>query len=573
MLHKFHSKITLLITAVVIIFTACKKDPFSEKDALAAQQSLLQTQMSFQVQIAQINAAASRSHDSALIAIQVLQNSGASALAVLQAQQQMAYLMQQYQNQIAMYKMQDSLARATSKFNDSLTAARNSQNTLNALKANYVVRVNDFVTGQPVASANVSVFSYNVNAIVSATTDANGIANFSQIIVDPNAYFYISKVNYSTAFTRASNISNGASVALWNSGTAQNTVQGQIVADLDLTNGDAVEGVSGQLVTFSLTYTYNGVSQTVQFPVITDANGNYSAKLPDAPNGLNYIATTQQQITVNQKMFVHLVGGQNIQTTLPHIDSIPTTLSISNSYGSIFNFNNVNYLTPNYGGFPIQAQMAYYYSMPNDVNGKQVWAGTTTPVFNGTSYGGFYPNFFTTAFATGNTNPLLIQDTINYASAISIVGLDNGVGQLYTNSFNDPNFTYKPSGGTAPSAVPVTLVDLTGGNIVKNAPNLIAKIISANGRINYVSNADTTYTPSGSSSPITQALPGSGGKLAIRSATNRLIDKNVFGVRTSAFANAALSSNAVTIFGISGGVTKTFNFDYSSLVSRANVAY
>ncbi|MFX8500619.1 hypothetical protein ABTL68_19480, partial [Acinetobacter baumannii] len=86
--------------------------------------------------------------------------------------------------------------------------------------------------------------------------------------------------------------------------------------------------------------------------------------------------------------------------------------------------------------------------------------------------------------------------TINYASAISIVGLDNGVGQLYTNSFNDPNFTYKPSGGTAPSAVPVTLVDLTGGNIVKNAPNLIAKIISANGRINYVSNADTTYTPS-----------------------------------------------------------------------------
>ncbi|MGL1204037.1 hypothetical protein ACSTK0_23990, partial [Vibrio parahaemolyticus] len=76
---------------------------------------------------------------------------------------------------------------------------------------------------------------------------------------------------------RASNISNGASVALWNSGTAQNTVQGQIVADLDLTNGDAVEGVSGQLVTFSLTYTYNGVSQTVQFPVITDANGNYSA--------------------------------------------------------------------------------------------------------------------------------------------------------------------------------------------------------------------------------------------------------------------------------------------------------
>ena len=76
MLHSKISKFILSILLIAVSFTACQKDPFTEKDALAAQSTLLQQMYSYQAQIATINAAASRSHDSALIAIQNLQNSG-----------------------------------------------------------------------------------------------------------------------------------------------------------------------------------------------------------------------------------------------------------------------------------------------------------------------------------------------------------------------------------------------------------------------------------------------------------------------------------------------------------------
>ena len=555
MLHKLNLKIAMLITTVVVIFTACKKDPFSEKDALTAQQNLLQMQGSFQVQIAQINAAASRSHDSALIAIQNLVNSGATALAILQAQQQLAYLMQQYQNQLAMMKYQDSL---------------NAARAVISARANYTVRVTDAVSNSAISGATVSVLPYNSATVLTATTDGSGVANFNQINVDGNAFFYVSKTSYSTSLIKANAVSGGAGVTLWNNGNAQNTVSGQIVADLDLTNGDAIEGVALQLVTFNLSY--NG--QVSQFPIVTDVNGKYTINLPDAPSGSNYTANVANQITVNQKMFVHYLQGQNVNTTVPHIDSVSTTLNLGFPTGSL-SYLNQSYSFASYSFIGV-AQMNYYYSFPNDVNGKSVWAGTSVPfVTNGNSFGGFFANWFNFNYTTsGSLNPTSWSDTLNYNTTPNVTGLNNGIGgQIngsYYSSLNDPwNYTYKPASGSAPARIPVTMVDIKG-NIITSAPNLVANIDPVSGKIINIQLKDITFTPSGGS-PVTQALPGSGGVFAKRTATNRNLDQNLMGLVTQAFNNNTVLNGS--IFSVQGGQSKVMNFNYSGLQSRALMVY
>ena len=555
MLHTKMSKFVLAVLLIAVGFTACKKDPFTEKDAIAAQSTLLQQMYSYQIQIAQISAAASRSSDSAKIAIQVLVNSGATSLAILQAQQNLAYLMQSYQNQLAMYKYQDSLGKvdaansnnlsiAYQKFYDSLTAARTSITTLNNLKKNYTFKVTDLVSGATITGATVSAFSYTSNSILTATTDANGVATFTQAILDPTAYYYVNLTGY--AFTTAQ-ISSATSFApkLWNTANANNTVAGQIVADIDLTNGDATEGVAGQLVTFTVTNSGNGL--IYQFPVTSDANGNYSIKLPDAAS--NYTATTASSITVSQKMFVHYMQGQNVNTTTPHIDSVSTILSVG-APAFINTYFGQNYYGPNnFSGVPNQTQTAYYFSLPNDANGKQVWFSTfaTNPTYGSAS------NILSfTTNTSGNSNPALYSDIVATVPS-SPLGIDNFISGVFGISA-DPNYTYLPVGGTAPTTVPVTLVDLSG-KIITSAPSLVANV-NASGKVTSIVIA-----------------PGatSGGAFARRTATGRLLDQNQFGLRTQAFYTATASSSSVTL-SVQGSVTKTLNFDYPNLSSRNNTA-
>ncbi len=541
MLQKVNSRNLMLFFALAVFVTACTKDPFSEKDALAAQQNLLQLQFSYQLQIAQVNASASRSHDSALIAIQNLQNSGASALAILNAQNQMAYLMQQYQNQLAMYKMQDSLARATSKFNDSLTAARNDINRLNALKKNYSVAVIDNSTNAPVAGATVSVFSYTANAILTATTDGSGVALFNQVIVDPSAYFYISNTGYATVSTLVG-YSTSYRISLWNNANAQNTVKGQIVADLDLTNGATVEGVAGQLVTFTVNYN----SQNIQFAAVTDANGNYSIKLPNGPNGNSYVVNTASTITVSQKMFVRYFQGiDDPFKTLPHIDSVNTTLQVgySNNY---YNYVKPTY-TPTYG-VPYSSG-AFYLAMPNDSLGNKIFIPLLRSFINNI-------NCLATTEQNNPTNtaPPTIQNDSIYAifytswfgSQYNMVGGINnsGYASYYNISYDDYTYNYSKKD----TIINATLVDLTG-KIMTASPTILVHI-NAQGKIQNIVSARGGL------------LQGSG----MYDYNLRDIATNVFGYRDANFRNNCNWSTAYIT--VQGGTTQTVNFDYAYLVSR-----
>lgn len=521
MLHKFNSKLTFAIAILLISFSACKKDPFTEKDALTAQSNLLQLKSSFDLQIAQVNASASRSHDSALIVIQNLVNSGASSLAILQATQNMAYLMQQYQNSLAQYKYQDSVNRATSKFNDSLTAARSNTNAVNALKKNYNIKVSDAATNSPVLGATASVYSYTTNSILTATTDANGQATFSQIIVDPSAPIYINKAGYSFSSIPASWVSVGTTITLWNNSGSNNTIKGQVVADQDFTNGDSVEGVAGQLISFSLMYN----NQTSVFPAVSDASGNYSVKVPDAPSGLYYSAKINNQISVSQKMYVHYeIGIDNPQTTTPYIDTISTTLQLYGYPYSSYAYNPSNASNSYSPNYRLPFAGAFYYSLPADMNGNRV---ISYPIFGSGNFLNTTPTGYLNASTTSALNFL---------------------------SYSIPSvYAYTPS-----TSISDSLIDLSG-MFIKTAPRLIANVgAGVNNNLTGMSFMNDPTT----NKPLTGAF------VNLYTATGRAAFNNLFGLRSNDFINNS-SYYLGTSISIQGGATQTLNFDYNSFVSRA----
>ncbi len=539
MLHTKTSKFILAVLLIAVGFTACKKDPFTEKDAIAAQSTLLQQMYSYQIQIAQINAAASRSSDSAKIAIQVLVNSGATSLAILQAQQNLAYLMQQYQNSIAAYKYQDSINNvysfASSKFYDSL----NNSTYGASLKKNYSIQVVDYVTATPVSGATVSVLPYNSPSIVTATTDANGTAQFTGLIVDPNANFYISKTNYATTLIKRSTIDGGTVPKLWNNGNAQNTVTGSVTADLDYTNGDALEGVSGQLITYSTSIALNqtsNIAQTFQFATVSDVNGNYSIKLPDASS---YTVVIANQINAVQKMFVNYYNGENTYKVLPRLDSVPSVLQL----------NAGSFTTP-------PTVYGYYFSLPADsLLGSNLYIGFKAagndPLLNGL-------NLFNKA-ASGNDS-IGIYLSVGYGGSYQF---NNNANNTYV--LNDPSYWYSIRHNWSPSintndTLPVTMVNLSPISFITTAPNIKAYL--SGGKVQSISlNHDNSNN----------VIAGSSGTFAhsnLYTASNRFAIQNLAGVRPTP-VGASYGSASQTVTTVKGGQTTIINYDYGFVYSRA----
>ncbi len=338
--------ITVMILAVAT-FTACKKDAFSEKDAIAAQTSLLQTKFSFDLSIKQVELQIQRSGDSAKIVIQNLVNSGATALEILKQTNMLAQILQNQTNLLAAYRYQDSLDRSTAVISDQLSrvralwtdsVTRAASNIANAasiklgLQRNYVITVVDFNGSTPISGASVSVLPYGATAVVTTTTNASGIAKFDGLTVDPATSFIISATNYGSVLVQentmvsagnalqtsgnlsVSTTSKSATVQLYNASTNRNTVAGSILGDVDLTNGDAAEGIAGQLVTFATNgaITLNGVSAVYQFPALSDASGNFSIKLPDGS-----FTTAYPNIRVQQSLFVNAWQDEDASSAIP----------------------------------------------------------------------------------------------------------------------------------------------------------------------------------------------------------------------------------------------------------------
>lgn len=502
-----HSKVIKSIAAVMLvmgIFTACKKDAFSEKDAIAAQTTLLQTKFSYDLAIKQIDLQIQRSGDSAKIVIQNLVNSGATALEILKQTNMLAQILQNQNNALAQLRYADSLAKNTAVISDLLSRTRTLwQDSVDKAKSNAFIAANlqknyalsfaDNVTGQPLVGATVSVLPYGSASFATTTTNAQGVASFTGLVIDPGTFFSATLTGYSLALVRESSLAastttngnitttfkyNAATIQMFNLANTRNTIRGSVLGDVNLTNGDATEAIVGQLVTFTSTIILNGVTTVYQYSALSDANGNYSVSVPDATYTPVYPAT----IRVQQKLFVNAWQDQDQTTSLPRIDSTGTTLQ---SYGTVAAF-------PSSG-----SGQGYYYTFPSDT------INPTKAVFAAVSSAGFNNNVFTPQNFTGQFQGVFTnrnQGTPKTDQLSDIRPFQNGnilfLNNLTTAQTTDNSIMYSQTANYSPAKptaiLPVTLVTLVNGWII-TAPKLDAQVNGTTGKINSIQ-LNGTYT-------------------------------------------------------------------------------
>lgn len=575
--------ITVIILAVAT-FTACKKDAFSEKDAIAAQTALLQTKFSFDVAIKQVDLQIQRSGDSAKIVIQNLINSGATALEILKQTNMMAQILQNQNNFLAQLRYQDSLnnnkavlddkiSRARTLWQDSVDKAKSNAVIAANLQKNYSISFSDNITGQPLVGATVSVLPYGSATFATTTTNAQGVASFINLVVDPGTFFSATATGYALALVRESSLtstfttsngnvittfkSNPAIIGMYNLANTRNTIRGSVLGDVNLANGDATEAIVGQLVMFTSSITVSGITTIYQYSALSDASGNYSVSVPDA----NYTPVYPATIRVQQKLFVNAWTDQDQTTVLPRIDETGTTLQsyggftpVTNGVGTAiyYTFSGADSLTPTRSEFAAQ---------------------TTTS---------------TTIFTTYNTqfSPINPSNTLPSGSFVARVngsprtdslGNYNFLGSpIYFNNQtvahpNDNTVIYSQKSNYRPAktqdTLTVTLVSLLPGWIV-TAPKLIAPVDGTTGKINSILLAKTPGLPFGG------PTAGSGGVFnpaVMYTASNRQAFINltgVYGPYVASLATTVAGANSTSLFTLTGGNSYYLPIEYRNTVAR-----
>jgi len=577
MLHLKAIKSIAAIVLVVATFTACKKDAFSEKDAIAAQTSLLQTKFSYDLAIKQVDLQIQRSSDSAKIVIQNLVNSGATALEILKQTNILAQILQNQNNYLAQLRYADSLSNNSAVISDKLTKARalwqdsvdkaksNASIAAN-LQKNYTLSFVDNVTGQPLAGATVSVLPYSSATFATTTTNAQGIASFTGLVIDPGTFFSATLTGYSLALVREASLTtqtttngnitttfkwNPTAIQMFNLANTRNTIKGSVLGDVNLTNGDATEAIVGQLVTFTSTITLNGITTVYQYSGLSDASGNYSISVPDGPYTPVYPAT----IRVQQKLFVNAWTDQDQTAVLPRIDSTGTTLqsyggftTLSNGIGTAiyYTFSGSDSLNPGKTEFGAQTTSGFNTSFSPVPNSP---GGSFQVKVNGTPKTDSLGNF---AFQT--TGNLFLN---NQAVAHSV---DNTI--IYSLKSN-----YRPA--KTPDTLSVTLVSLLPGWIV-TAPKLIAPVDGTNGKISSLQLARQPGFPNNN----INILAGAGGvfnNAVMFTATNRQAWINltgIYGPYIASLATTVTGANSTASFTLTGGTSYYLPIEYKNTVAR-----
>jgi hypothetical protein len=302
--------------------TGCTKSVYDEKQALEAQQGLLQFKYAEETKL------------------ELLRQSGASALEQLK-----------YQFSINTLKFSDSLSDANSR------------------KRDIVIVVRDIITSKVVSGATVSIPTL-AGTVLTAITDSLGFAYFpaSRNGNVPNpASAMVSKTGFASG-TLYNGITGQSSVASTGSSSGQttlyllssaatNTVKGKVYIETDLTN-DAPEVTANRLVTVFTDYAPGSqLSQRFEWSALTDAEGNYSIKVPDLSGTLNFSHAT---LDTTMKMYIN--GEVN------GLDSIPSVKAVASTYhlGSNLNYTiSSSWYTATNLEIPLPGSN---YSYPTDVS-------------------------------------------------------------------------------------------------------------------------------------------------------------------------------------------------------------
>ena len=461
MLKNTATYMLLVVFGAVLTLSSCKKDPFSEKDALVAQKELLAQKFSYDLAIANVNLQIQRVGDSARIAIQNLANSGATALEKERLTSALALRLADYN-----YLLTEL------RYRDSLTRIQDYVNSVGGLKS-YQIRVVDFVTKAPISNASVKVLPWGSAAFVSVKTNSDGLATFTNIIADRKAVFYA--IDDNTGVTSATTmqyreaIDNNPTMEVYRitPATSSSVVSGSLRARLDLTNGSSTQNLgAGRSVTLSTTITANAsglaspATTTWSFAGVTGTTGAYSITVP---RGYTYSVTVPSVIAM-QKMFVNYIEPENQFASVTRVDSTSVIFSSS---------------TLSQTSTPLV--YGYYFKLPADsLSGKNI---NLRDGSNATFMNAMFNSLTRDIRAADGTS----IDTLarHFSTLTSAMVINNGWEPSGAKFYNY-KIRLSADGSTAiPDTLAVEFVNLSGSAYIESMPEFVA-ITTADGRLSRI---------------------------------------------------------------------------------------
>jgi hypothetical protein len=525
--NKFLQTISAILL-FAISFTACKKDAFSEKDAIDAQTTLLQRKFDNERSLEQ------------------LRQQGVTANIQLTFQLTL-------QNQLALNRNKDSIDRAYQRFVDSMSLVlrRNTDSisARNARNADIIISVRDITNTTVAVSGATVTLPTTVGTVLQTTTDANGIAYFpgaGNTNVPFTVQAIVTRTGWTTALSgfliRNSSVTNtssvtpslAATVELYNDASRRNTYTGNVSIENNLTNNTS-DPMVGQPIT--LTNSFNG--QQLFYTGTTNASGNYSISLPDGSVGsqntsFRFLPTTKDTTST---LYVN--------SLVPGIDSIASVQTVSARFtlGLVSGSTNIPNTTINgtlFGG-PSGAINRFNAVVVNS---------TGAPLAD--SLGRFFYVKNLSLNATSNGTIINFYPTGNLNQAVSS-NVDFSFGQQFTPRFNVPESVIA---GANTATLALRFVDL-----LNNADGAITRIPTLQATINFFG---STFGPAPTFSPLT-------GLMTVVSSTGfpNFNSTNVSATRSTAVGN--LNNYNPTAVGIASGNLSPFNLNNSQVTNRALV--
>jgi len=352
---KLNHLILVICTGILVGFSACKKDPFTEKDAIEAQKELITLKAGYDLALKNVELAIQKAHDEAAIAITKLQTQGASDLSKQQAQQDAAKALLELEIMKREILFQDSLDKA-----NLLMAAQAmsfysmvmNRNGSPFLTGQWEIRENDKKTLLP--GSTVKYMPADKTTFVTLTANSEGFVRYQNALVYPTQRLYVEGVSsaskkFALQIYRAEDAFNYDNLYLYSyDPTNVLKVSGKLYAAFDLTNNTTENAGAARLISANADFrTYGGFKNdsgkaVIEFAATTDASGVYTLKLPNNTDNAvtGYDLLFPKEITGYQKAYTNWKSGDNQFQTLPTIvDSLAVTLKPGvGSYVDVTNY-------------------------------------------------------------------------------------------------------------------------------------------------------------------------------------------------------------------------------------------
>ena len=379
---KLNHLILVICTGILVGFSACKKDPFTEADAIAAQKELITMKYGYELQLKNIEAAIQKAKDDAAILMKNLEIKGASDLQKQKAADEIAYLLAKLNAE-----RQDYIARQVAI--DSLTrifVARNNKEKADSLALaaylasaevyNGTVRFMSNTTGRALAGVKVKIFKFDASGYFTATSNAEGyiyikgerfVPGQDMTVVGPNSSSEIFPIAYYNVGCWLPESSSQTIYLNSYSLDELESITGEVYAALDLTNNANDGAGAGILVSAKTTVGDEGdlptdtTSVTLEFATSTLSDGTFEVSVADGSAIDGYTVTIPKTLNAYQTAYTMGEGDNEYQTLPTKSDSLSVTLQTG-----VTGWDN--------------SVLGYFMTLPNSDNPKGYSATLTDPL-------------------------------------------------------------------------------------------------------------------------------------------------------------------------------------------------